>query len=201
MKRCLHIDYQKLEGAKTHKRVLHLLPEDGIQQETYVCPVGTCLHDPYKSVRGLRKHINSIHPWYFYFDEPPRIQRKEAVHLPQKKFKASTHSMPAFSITTGIGQEFLQWLMTPCGGGRSNSESQQQARRGMKFLSFSESELESQQQIILNVPFISRFERERRKSRIWIERYSRIQNHLSAAPLPYKAPSYSLFFSFFSLFF
>ena len=137
MKRCLHIDYQKLEGAKTHKRVLHLLPEDGIQQETYVCPVGTCLHDPYKSVRGLRKHINSIHPWYFYFDEPPRIQRKEAVHLPQKKFKASTHSMPAFSITTGIGQEFLQWLMTPCGGGRSNSESQQQARRGMKFLSFS----------------------------------------------------------------
>ena len=79
MKRCLHIDYQKLEGAKTHKRVLHLLPEDGIQQETYVCPVGTCLHDPYKSVRGLRKHINSIHPWYFYFDEPPRIQRKARV--------------------------------------------------------------------------------------------------------------------------
>ena len=137
MKRRLHIDYQKLEGAKTHKRVLHLLPEEGIQQDTYVCPVVTCLHDPYKSVRGLRKHINSIHPWYFYFDEPPRIQRKEAVHLPQKKFKASTHSMPSFSITTGIGQEFLQWLMTPCGGGKSNSEGQQQARRAMKFLSYS----------------------------------------------------------------
>ena len=137
MKRCLHIDYQKLEGAKTHKRVLHLVPEDGNHQETYVCPVVTCLHDPYKSVRGLRKHINSIHPWYFYFDEPPRIQRKEAVNLPQKKLKATTHNMPAFSITTGVGQQFLQWLMTPCGGGRTESEGQQQARRGMKFLSYS----------------------------------------------------------------
>ena len=128
--RCLNIDWKAVDGASKKKRILHLTPEE----EKYVCPVVTCLHDGYLSVRGLRKHINSIHPWYFWFDEQPQIHRQEAVRLPKKRLKSSTHNMPSFSITSGIGYEFLQWLMTPCGGGKSENEATQQCRRAMKFI-------------------------------------------------------------------
>ena len=134
-KRCLNIEWQHIEGAAKKKRILHLAAEDGTGG--YACPISICLHDSFKSSRGLRKHLDNIHPWYYYFDNRPSIQRQIAVKLPKKMLKASTHSMPAYSLQTGIGKEFVEWLSTSCGGGKSTSEAIQVARRAMKFLMFS----------------------------------------------------------------
>ena len=42
--------------------------------------------------------------------------------------------MPSFSLDDGIGLDFLEWLQTPCGGGKKIKEAIQIGRRGMKFL-------------------------------------------------------------------
>ena len=80
--------------------------------------------------------MDSIHPWYYWFDEQPRLQREDAVRLQKLRLKSTTHKMPAFSLTTGIGYDFFKWLQTSCGGGKSQKEATQQGRRAMKFLMY-----------------------------------------------------------------
>lgn len=88
----------------------------------------------YKSERGLRRHIDTTHNWYYYFDEQPALNREEAIRSCKDKVKCSTHKLPAFSLDQGIGQQFLMWLATPCGGGKCKKEGIQIGRRAMKFL-------------------------------------------------------------------
>ena len=133
-KRQLNLDWKAVNGAAKRKRILHLSVDEN---EQYICPVSTCLHNGYKSSRGLRKHINSQHEWYLWFDERPKIHRSDAAQLPKKRIKSSTHKMAAFTMETGLGRDFLQWLMTPCGGGKMETEATQIGRRAMKFLAFS----------------------------------------------------------------
>ena len=119
-KRVLRIDWKSIDGALVKRRVLHLNKNaDGI----YLCPIEACLHVGFRSNRGLRKHINNTHPWYYYFNEQPVVSREEAVQQSKIKLKASTHNMPAFSLDNGVGMEFLQWLQTACGGGKGNRDS------------------------------------------------------------------------------
>lgn len=47
--------------------------------------------------------------------------------------KAVTHHIPAFSLKSGIGQDFVAWLQQSLGGGKSEKEAVQVARRAMKF--------------------------------------------------------------------
>ena len=139
-KRTLVIAWKTVNGAATTKRVLKLKPNaDGI----YICPTNSCLHVGFKSNRGLRKHINNSHAWYYYFDEQPVVDRKDAMVRMQDKLKSSTHKMPAFSLRSGTGKEFLDWLQTPCGGGKSVREAVNAGRRAMKFLMASLGDAES----------------------------------------------------------
>ena len=71
--------------------------------------------------------------WYYYFDNEPAVKR-ELIEKEEKKLKQPTNSIPAFSVTNGIGREFLDWLVTPLGGGKSQREAIQAAKRAMKFL-------------------------------------------------------------------
>lgn len=132
-KRSLNVDWRVVDGAAKKKRIVKL---ETNKEKKFECPVMTCLHYAYNSSRGLRKHINSVHPWYYYFDEQPRIQRQKAFCLPKKRMKCSTHSIPAFTLESGFGKDFLEWLMTPCGGGKVLNEAVQSGRRAMKFLYF-----------------------------------------------------------------
>ena len=59
------VDWSALKNAK---RVLVLKKDDN---EIYHCAVESCSYPGFTSKRGCRKHINSIHPWYFYFDKNP----------------------------------------------------------------------------------------------------------------------------------
>ena len=130
-KRELIVDWKRYPGAASKKRILHLKANE---ENLFVCPIETCLKDPYKSSRGLRKHINTIHSFYFYFDEKPKLRRQDVANIPKKKLKCSTHKMPAFSLESGMGKQFLEWLQSTCGGGKKESEALQVGRRAMKFL-------------------------------------------------------------------
>ena len=140
-KNIISVDWKAFSGAAHKRRMLHLKPNvDGI----FLCPVINCLHVGFKSQRGLRKHIESRHSWYFYFDEQPKMMREEIIHKGMVKMKQTTHKVPAFSLEDGVGKLFLQWLTTACGGGKSKKEAIQIGRRAMKFLmaSLGETEVE-----------------------------------------------------------
>ena len=129
--RTLCFNWFNLDGARKKKRKLYLEPgDDGM----YLCPVTSCLHVGFKSQRGLRKHITNKHEWYYFFDTQPTVKREEAQNHPLERRKASTHKQPAFAIDQGCGYDFVQWLQTPCGGGKLQKEAKQIAKRGMKFL-------------------------------------------------------------------
>ena len=130
-KRSLDLDWRSVPGALPKKRMLHATVDENNQ---YLCPVATCLHNPFKSQRGVRKHVNGRHPWFFFFEKAPMIPRREALGLPRKRVKTRTHQIPSFSLHTGIGNDFLRWLQTPLGGGKVVSEATQIAKRAMKFL-------------------------------------------------------------------
>lgn len=132
-KRTLYYDWSSLPGARKKKRKLYL-EED--HKGMYICPVPGCLHEGFKSKRGLRKHVNNIHEWYLYFDSQPPVKREEAQPRESPRRKASTHKYPSFSIQRGTGAEFSEWLQTPCGGGKSAKDAKQIATRAMKYLMF-----------------------------------------------------------------
>ena len=143
-KRVLTLDWKAINGAAVKKRILRLKRND---DGFFLCPLQACLHVGFKSNRGLRKHIDSTHPWYYYFDEQPPVNRNDAVEETKKNLKSSTHKMPAFSLDSGLGKDFLQWLQTPCGGGKCTKEAIQIGRRGMKFLMSSMGEPEGERNV------------------------------------------------------
>ena len=132
-KRMLCFNWCTLDGARKKKRKLHLEPDD---KGIYLCPVSKCLHVGFKSQRGVRKHVNNKHKWFFYFDSQPEVKREEAQSSNTDRKRPSTHKQLAFSIDSGCGLEFVQWLQTPAGGYKKLKEAKQAAKRGMKFLMF-----------------------------------------------------------------
>ena len=128
--RSLFVNWKAVEGSAHGKRKLFLRKNGN---DMYVCPVKLCLHSEFKSSRGLRKHIDNKHSWYYYFDEQPEVKREEIeMNQPPRK-KVCTSKKPAFSLEEGIGRDFILWLCTSCGGGKSRKEAQQIGKRAMKF--------------------------------------------------------------------
>ena len=98
-KKVLNIDWQSIQGAAVRKRILKLSKnEEGI----VTCPVTTCLHLGFKSDRGARKHINTMHPWYLYFDQQPLINKSEyqtkANRLSRKKIRLLPRQLASTQI-------------------------------------------------------------------------------------------------------
>ena len=130
-KRVLCVDWSLINGSAEKRRVLHLQKDnDGL----FECPIEDCLHLGFKSSRGLRKHIGSIHPWYYYFNKRPEIKKQDVPRQQCEKYKSSTSNQAAYSIEEGAGKDFVDWLQLSCGGGKKEKEAVQGGRRGMKFL-------------------------------------------------------------------
>ena len=141
-RRVLFVDWNSVNGSANGKRKLSFKEND---KGKFTCPAKLCLHSDFESKRGLRKHIDNKHPWYYYFDEQPEVKREEIeLNQPPIPKKASTSSKPHYSIDEGIGKSFYQWLTTTCGGGKNERESKQVAKRAMKFLINSTGDNESQ---------------------------------------------------------
>ena len=131
-RRVLFVDWHSVNGSAQAKRKLSLQEND---KGKYTCPAKLCLHSDFSSKRGLRKHIDNKHPWYYYFDDQPEVKREEIeINQPVLSKKASTSSKPYYSIEEGVGNCFLKWLTTTCGGGKNEREAKQIAKRAMKFL-------------------------------------------------------------------
>ena len=92
----------------------------------------SCLHTNFLSQRGLRKHINQIHTWYYYFDKQPYIDRTHLSPIPEKVFEKKA----MFSVSSGIGKELCKWLEHPAGGDKTEKEAEKVAKRAMKYLMF-----------------------------------------------------------------
>ena len=50
------------------------------EDDCYHCPVINSNHPGFTSKQGCRKHVNNIHPWYFYFDENPGRDISDETH-------------------------------------------------------------------------------------------------------------------------
>ena len=69
------VNWKIVTGYARSKKVLQLRTED---EGTFVCPFETeNMQTGFKTNRGLRKHIDSRHDWYYYFDVQPTIKRED----------------------------------------------------------------------------------------------------------------------------
>ena len=137
------MDWSKVDGARQQKRTL-ILRES--KDKTYTCPVKCCENRTFFSKRGCRKHVDTKHRWYYYFDEKPSerlieqgIKQQQSSHGASKfgdglKKRADTTKMPYYSISSGIGKKYIDWLCAVCGGGMLESQATQNGIRVMKFL-------------------------------------------------------------------
>ena len=129
-RRYLFVNWQALNGAAQGKRKLVLRANEN---HLFECPIALCLHSDFKSQRGLRKHFDSKHPWYYYFGEQPEVKREEIENIQPPVRTASTASKTHYSMDEGIGNEFLTWLSTSCGGGKTQREAKQIAKRAFSY--------------------------------------------------------------------
>ena len=106
-RRVLFVNWQGLDGAAQGKRKLRLRSND---EGTFTCPVKLCLHANFKSSRGLRKHIDNKHSWYYYFEEQPEVKREEIESIQPQLKRANTVKIPSYSLDEGRGKDFLSWL-------------------------------------------------------------------------------------------
>ena len=139
------MDWSKVDGARQQKRTL-ILRES--KEKTYICPVQCCENRTFFSKRGCRKHVDTKHRWYFYFDEKPSerliekgIKQQQSTSGASKfgdglKKRADTTKRPYYSISTGIGKRYIDWLCAVCGGGMLESQAAQDGIRVMKFLKY-----------------------------------------------------------------
>ena len=137
------MEWSKVDGARQQKRTL-ILRES--KDKTYTCPVKCCENRTFFSKRGCRKHVDTKHRWYYYFDEKPSerlieqgIKQQQSSPGASKfgdglKKRADTTKMPYYSISSGIGKKYIDWLCAVCGGGMLESQATQNGIRVMKFL-------------------------------------------------------------------
>ena len=125
----LTINWKDLDGAFNVRRKLRLARTDNL----YICSVRNCLHRGFKSIRGLRKHINSTHPWWFWFDSEPDVS-EQIEEARKKKIVQKYLNKGSYTIDDGIGKDFCEWLTSDLGGGRSVKDARLSAKRAMKFL-------------------------------------------------------------------
>ena len=146
-RRMLHVNWQGIAGACKKRKILKLRCNvNGL----YECPVESCLHKDFKSQRGLRKHINTIHTWYYYFDSIPEVARKRLSSNDLLEESAEKRITP-FSLTSGVGLEFLNWLQNPAGGAKKERDAKLVAQRAMRFL---RSCMDDQCEELLNVTYV-----------------------------------------------
>ena len=67
-KKC-KVNWSDIDGASPKPKRLHLEKDE--TDSLYHCPIQECDHDGFQSQRGCRKHVNTKHSWFFYFDEKP----------------------------------------------------------------------------------------------------------------------------------
>ncbi|XP_078378573.1 uncharacterized protein LOC144661640 [Oculina patagonica] len=139
-KKC-KINWSNIDGASPKPKRLHL--EKNETDRFYHCPIQVCDHDGFQSQRGCRKHVNTKHSWFFYFDEKPDLgilaayEREGASDVKSSEITVQTaRVLPSFSVSSKIGESFVKWLTGSGGGCKKDRVAQQIVKRCFKFLKF-----------------------------------------------------------------
>ena len=143
-KKC-KVNWSDIDGASPKPKRLHLEKDE--TDSLYHCPIQECDHDGFQSQRGCRKHVNTKHSWFFYFDEKPSSNDslKVAGNVPAKNTdedktteiaKHAVKLIPSFSLSCDIGEVFTKWLTGSGGGCKKDRAAQQIVTRCFKFLRF-----------------------------------------------------------------
>ena len=146
-KKC-KVNWSDIDGASPKPKRLHLEKDE--TDSLYHCPIQECDHDGFQSQRGCRKHVNTKHSWFFYFDEKPNSTEitdslKVASNFSlesttqdqtSKTTKHAVKLLPSFSLSCDIGEVFTKWLTGSGGGYKKDRAAQQIVTRCFKFLTF-----------------------------------------------------------------
>ena len=126
MSKANKIEWSNIDAALPKPKRLHL-EKDGADS-LYHCPIQLCEHEGFQSQRGCRKHVSNKHSWFFYFDERPLVDLKLAANsskvstkqcasstvvddVSSTRLKPGARSMPSFSSSSQIGEQFRLGLL------------------------------------------------------------------------------------------
>ena len=104
----------------------------------FQCPIRNCDHIGFKSQRGCRKHVKKVHGWYIYFDSKPNISTtdkgicSDGEQQPSRPYQ----NLPSYQKEHPLQVQFVEWLKSTGGGGRTASQAEQDASRAFKFLTY-----------------------------------------------------------------
>ena len=155
MSKKFKVNWSDIDVASPKPKRLHLGKD--VTDSLYHCPIQVCDHDEFQSQRGCRKHVNTKHSWFFYFDEKPTDSKlsTNASEIPKKSSTSGTDGdishastkhgarlIPSFSPTGQIGDEFTNWLNGSGGGYKKVRPAQQIVNRCFNFLKFCREEEE-----------------------------------------------------------
>ena len=146
-KKC-KVNWSDIDGASPKPKRLHL--EKGETDSLYHCPIQECDHDGFQSQRGCRKHVNTKHSWFFYFDKKPnskeimdslKIASNFSIEGTTQDQTSTTtkHAvklLPTFSLTCDTGEVFTKWFTGSGGGYKKDHAAQQIVTSCLKFLRF-----------------------------------------------------------------
>ena len=129
------VQWRTIEGAFAKPRRLYLVSDPG---GVFQCPIRNCDHIGFKSQRGCRKHVKKIHGWYIYFDSKPNISTTDkGIYLDEEQQPSRPYqNLPSYPKEHPLRVQFVEWLKSTGGGGRTASQAEQDASRAFKFLRY-----------------------------------------------------------------
>jgi len=89
------VEWSKIDGSSPKPKRLHLEKQE--TDSLYHCPIQACDHDGFKSQRGCRKHVNTKHGWFFFFDERPDISSTKELADDVHRVK-SQNKLPGYCL-------------------------------------------------------------------------------------------------------
>ena len=140
-------NWPDIDGVSPKPNRLHLEKDE--TDSLYHCPMQECDHDGFQSQRGCRKHVNTKHRWFFYFDEKPNSKEIRLAKA-SKQFSKREHNSRSnkgdnrarrkvtslISLSCDIGEVFTKWLTGSGGGYKKDRVAQQMVTQSFKFLRF-----------------------------------------------------------------
>ena len=127
------IQWRTIKGAFAKPRGVHLVSDP---QGVFHCPIRSCDHIGFKCQRGCRKHVKKVHGWYIYFDSKPNISTtdKDIYSDEEQQPSQPYQNLPFYPKERPLRVQFVGWLTSTGGGGRTVSQTEQDASRAFKFL-------------------------------------------------------------------
>ena len=104
------VNWSDIDGASPKPKRLHLEKDE--TDSLFHCPKQERAHAGFQSQRGRRKHVNTKHSWFFYFDEKPNSKEIDFAMentIQDQTSETTKHAvllLPSFSSSCDIGGMF-----------------------------------------------------------------------------------------------